>query len=140
MSKTKVSILNTTYKIDFGKKTVVCILKCVYNVDINHCRDIFISDYDLCSKFPNTKRTSKGLEFTVVGVAKCHDDDHFNHELGQKIALAKAEIKMFNSASKFHDYIQYALALVMEEFNDCWDNCCKALRSEKEYLENLINQ
>lgn len=140
MSKTKVSILNTAYKVNPRKKTIVCILKCVYTMDIHHCDDIFISDYDVCKKFSNTRRTSRGLEFTAVGVAKCHKDDVFNEELGQKIALARAEIAMLNIASAITWYLIFKLDDVNREFSYYNDNITNTLVSEKEYLDTLINK
>lgn len=80
----KLSIGETTYRQpNVNKKSWVC--------EIEYCVDLYV----------NGEYTDTIFNSTAIGVSTCHPNDTYDRVVGQKIAFAKAEQKMFSAVEKF---------------------------------------
>lgn len=109
---------NTEFYVNEKKKTVACTIVGKLNTP---CEFSFTNSYPF--EIPYRM-------FTVTGVAKCLGNDVFDVERGKRIALAKAENKVYRKASRHLFELQKHLSFLSsgidkflsKSFNQCQHN------------------
>lgn len=64
----------------YNQKVVKCTMRCLIEYGLNN--DLY-------------------YEFEVVGIAKCHNDDKFDEDLGKRISESRASIKAYSTAKRY---------------------------------------
>ena len=88
------------------KRTCVAVYYChVYTI----LPELEFDCVDLVERKSETKRLNvkklwDGFDFTVTGIAKCHESDTFDEKRGLEIAEQKALIKAYNKAESIFKY------------------------------------
>lgn len=109
---------DTEFYVNEKKKTVACTIVGLLNTPCEfHFRD-------------DVPFVIESERFTATGVAKCSDDDVFDVERGKRIALAKAENKVYRKASCYLFRLQKHLCFLgsgidkflSKSFNQCSHN------------------
>lgn len=105
---------NVTYYVNREKKTVVAVIKSDASTPLYILDRVF-------DKFENANGNHNLLEMSFdnchirdafindryVGIAKCHEGDTFDEELGKKLALARAKVKKADAIqSNFFKFIE----------------------------------
>ena len=72
---------------------------------------------------------------TYIGKTICSDDDKFDFEIGKRIALAKAELKLYNYIEKHTTKIIKSITEDRRDFVRFKDFAVKQVKHNKKYLE-----
>ena len=107
----KAKYLKTSYHV--YDKTVRCRLR----VQLVEHRKIIARSYD------------------IVGVAKCHKDDKFDFEIGKRVALAKAELKLYKKIKSLIEPTRNNLIDYVEELDNYVNFANKQIEHNTEYLK-----
>ena len=76
------------------------------------------------------------MKKSIVGIAKCHELDTFDKNIGMKIATHKAKRKYYN----------YLMKVIQRSYDRCYNilessrKACDKLRMEKAKASEIINQ
>ncbi len=122
-NRIKLSFLKeyTDFYVNEKKNTVCCTLTGYLNVPINGDSPVYI-----------------GTEvIKAVGVAKCSKEDKFDVERGKRIALAKAENKAYEEASKFLTKSKEHLEYITNLINLFENHSDLQITHNKEYIESV---
>lgn len=95
---TNLRVIEENYYADPEKGVVVCILTCNLQIDKHPAQ---FELYGMLSASPSIKTAPNG-DFKVRAVAKCHDTDLFDYEVGRRIAESRAKYKAFGIAERFY--------------------------------------
>ena len=122
-SDIKVSFNNekTKFYVNKEKGTVVCSVEGSLLVPTN---------WDSCVLVP-------GATLVEKGVAKCAPEDTFDVERGKRIALARAENKVYLSALKYLDKFMEQIAVIVNAYEDFNDKAYHACAHNEDYIESL---
>lgn len=106
--KSGLKIISKKVKVDTKNKVVICSLTC--NLDIMYSNTFTV--YPDAWFIDNGKQLDieKNGTFTVIGKARCSEDDEFNEKLGTWIAEGRAKIKAYNKAIKALELIKNDIA------------------------------
>lgn len=134
--RNRVTIKKRTFRVNPGKKTVVCIIKCNINwpeeVDTTYNGKF----YDYVTDTTGAKGWAR--DFTVVGMSKCHADDTFDEVLGRRIAESRAKKEAYEKAlllwKKIHAHYSRCAEVALRMMAACDD----AKNVEKEHINKLI--
>lgn len=72
---------------------------------------------------------------TYVGKTICSNDDKFDFEIGKRIALAKAELKLYNWIGKHTTKVIKSINEDLKEFENFRDFAIKQVKHNEEYLK-----
>jgi len=75
---------------------------------------------------------------SVKGIAKCCPEDEYNFNIGRKIALARAEIKVYEHYKKSAVDLNHTHQTLATNFADLYDKLRKQVKHNKEYIEDII--
>ena len=122
-SDIKISFNNegTKFYVNEKKGTVVCSVEACLLVP---------TDWDGCVYVP-------GNTFIEKGIAKCAPGDTFDVERGKRIALARAENKVYLSALKHLDKSMEQIAVIVNAYGDFNDKAYRACAHNEDYIESL---
>lgn len=122
-SDIKVSFNNegTKFYVNEKKGTVVCAVEAVLLVPTN---------WDGCVFVP-------GVRIIEKGIAKCAPGDTFDVERGKRIALARAENKVYLSALKHLDGFMEQIAVIVNAYEEFNDKAYHACAHNEDYIESL---
>lgn len=76
---------------------------------------------------------------SVKGIAKCCPYDKYDFNIGRKIALARAEIKVYDYYKKIAIDLNYKHQTLATNFADLYDKLRKQISHNKEYIEDIIS-
>lgn len=111
----KLSTVETRYQTD-NKTYVKCILKTIIDDNIN-----------------------KKVLPPFVGIAKLHDGDKFDYNIGSKIALAKAERKAYKLVGKVIKEETEKLNNLLIDFEAFINKADNMVEHNSEYIKNIAN-
>ena len=122
-SDIKVSFNNegTKFYVNEEKGTVVCSVEAYLLVPTN---------WDSCVVVPGARIIEKGI-------AKCAPGDTFDVERGKRIALARAENKVYLSSLKHLDRFMEQIAVIVNAYEDFNDKAYHACAHNEDYVESL---
>ena len=122
-SDIKISFNNegTKFYVNEEKGTVVCSVEACLLVP---------TDWNSCVYVPDIHLTEKGI-------AKCAPEDTFDVERGKRIALARAENKVYLSALKHLDKSMEQIAVIVNAYGDFNDKAYRACAHNEDYIESL---
>ena len=122
-SDIKVSFNNerTKFYVNEEKGTVVCSVEGSLLVPTN---------WDSCVLVP-------GATIVEKGISKCAPEDTFDVERGKRIALARAENKVYLSALKHLDEFMGQIAVIVNACEDFNDKAYQACAHNEDYIESL---
>ena len=112
---------DTQFFVNEKKGTVVCVLEGYLNVPTTTTDILYLPE-----------RIFKG-----VGVAKCADDDVFDVERGKRIALAKAENRIYISAMRYINATTERLVKVLCAFDDFSEKGYHTCAHNEDYISSL---
>lgn len=112
---------DTQFYVNEKKGTVVCVLEGYLNTPTGVGDILYLPD-----------RIFKG-----VGVAKCAKDDVFDVERGKRIALAKAENKVYESAMNYISKTTNRLADILSAYSKFCDKGCYTCSHNEDYIDSL---
>lgn len=72
---------------------------------------------------------------TCVGKAVCSNDDKFDFEIGKRIALAKAELKLYNHIEKHTTKVIKSINEDLMDFEKFRQFAIEQVKHNKKYLE-----
>ena len=72
---------------------------------------------------------------TYIGKAVCSDDDKFDFETGKRIALAKAELKLYNYIGKNTTKVIKLINKDLKDFESFRDFAIKQIEHNEKYLK-----
>ncbi len=107
----KAKYLKTSYHV--YDKTV----KCRLQVELVESKNIINRNYD------------------IIGVATCHKDDKFDFEIGKRIALAKAELKLNKKIKSLIEPTRNNLIKYVEELDNYVTFTNKQIEHNTKYLK-----
>lgn len=122
-SDIKVSFMNdkTKFYVNEEKGTVVCVVEALVKTPV---------DWDSCVLIPNTFLTERG-------VAKCAPGDKFDIERGKRIALARAENKVYLSALNYLDKFMEQIGVLVNAYEEFNDKAYHACAHNEDYIDSL---
>lgn len=112
---------NTEFFVNEKKGTVVCILTGILDTP---------KDYDNSTWIPNKF-------FKEKGIAKCAEGDVFDVERGKRIALAKAENRIYLSALRYIESYIKPYEYVINAFNEFSDKAYHTCAHNDDYIASL---
>ena len=115
------SLNDTQFFVNEKKGTVVCVLEGYLNVPTTANDILYLPE-----------RIFKG-----VGVAKCAQDDVFDVERGKRIALAKAENRIYISARRYIEDTVGRVSSVLNAFSDFSDKASHTCAHNEDYISSL---
>ena len=115
------SLNDTQFFVNEKKGTVVCVLEGYLNVPTTANDILYLPE-----------RIFKG-----VGVAKCAKDDVFDVERGKRIALAKAENRIYISALRYIEDTVGRVSSVLNAFSDFSDKAYHTCAHNEDYISSL---
>ncbi len=138
--RNRVNVMKKVFKVNKEKKTVVCIIEC--NTGIGRDNKLLGIALELDAKIRkvnNVKIHPMG-EFTVLGVAKCHNEDSFDEIKGKRIAESRAKKNAYNIAYHFWKNFSKALSNFKDKCDARADACDIAEMIERNHIEELLKQ
>ena len=72
---------------------------------------------------------------TYIGKSTCSNDDKFDFEIGKRIALAKAELKLYNRIQKYTTRIIKDINEDLMDFEKFRQFAIEQVKHNKKYLE-----
>lgn len=112
---------NTQFYVNEEKGTVVCVLEGYLSTPTGVSDILYLPD-----------RIFRG-----VGVAKCSKDDVFDAERGKRIALAKAENRIYVSAMRHIGETVERLDNVLSAYSDFCDKGYHTCAHNEDYIDSL---
>lgn len=76
--------------------------------------------------------------FQTVGIAKCHEEDTFNLELGKKLAEAKAAKKAYETTLRYLENFRKGAYKIIDELNEDIERADEMLITEEKHLSNIL--
>ena len=119
----KISFNNegTKFYVNEEKGTVVCSVEACLSVPTNWDGCVFVPDTTLIEK----------------GIAKCAPEDAFDVERGKRIALARAENKVYLSALKYLDKFMEQIVVIINAYDGFNDKAYHSCAHNEDYIESL---
>lgn len=125
--RNRCKVLNTRYKIDEDKKTVVCIIE--WDAQVDKTTIPF---------WMFTEAHRAGDAGISVGISKCHPDDTFDIVVGKRIAESKAKAKMYKTVLKrWKKVFNYIKVQYIDPAYRRMMACNEAYIGEKEHIKKL---
>ena len=112
---------DTKFYVNEKKGTVVCVLEGFLNVPTNANDILYLPE----------------IIIRGVGVAKCAKDDVFDVERGKRIALAKAENKVYENAMNYISKTTNRLADILSAYSKFCDKGCYTCSHNEDYIDSL---
>ena len=104
-------------------------VKVTYQVDDNILRLRCFLRVNIC----NNK--SIITQKTFIGKAICSEDDKFDFEIGKRIALAKAELKLYNYIGKRSTKAIKLITKNLKDFESFRDFAAEQVKHNEKYLK-----
>lgn len=117
--RNRVKILESRYYVNPEKNTVVCVLRCTPQINTS----LYETDVPV---------------FEVRGKAKCSPHDTFDPVTGQRIALSRAKVKMYEYAALYHLDNAEEYRKLMEYTISLSEACDHAKEAEQNHIDELI--
>lgn len=76
---------------------------------------------------------------TIKGIAKCCPEDKYDFNIGRKIALARAEIKVYEYYRKIAINLNDMHQNIAISCANLYDKLRKQIKHNKEYIEDIIS-
>lgn len=73
--------------------------------------------------------------YDIIGIARCHKDDKFDFEIGKRVALAKAELKLHKKIKSLIEPTRNNLIKYVEELDNYITFANKQIEHNTEYLK-----
>jgi hypothetical protein len=112
---------NTQFFVNEKKGTVACVLTGYMDTpyDVDNCVDI------------------QPIVIKETGIAKCADGDTFDAERGKRIALAKAENRVYMTAMRYLDIHMKHIMDMVTAYNKFSDKAYRTCGHNEDYISSL---
>lgn len=107
-------------------------MKCKY-VNVTYQVNDKITKCFLCVDICDNGEVWEGK--TYIGKAVCSNDDKFDFEIGKRIALAKAELKLYNYIGKHTTKVIKSINEDLKDFESFKDFAIEQIKHNEKYLE-----
>ena len=122
--KTNITILNTEYK--YADSRVICVI--MYRI-----KPIIFNNIDITNKIFDKK------EYHVVGIAKCHSKDTFEHNTGKRIAESRAKKALFKSLYDAYNKYCTTINAELNSIDKLSSKCKYLVDQEIKHINKLID-
>ena len=122
--KTNITILNTEYK--YADSRVICVI--MYRI-----KPIIFNNIDITNKIFDKK------EYHVVGIARCHPKDRFEHNTGKRIAESRAKKALFKFLYDAYNKYWTTINAELNSIDKLSSKCRYLVDQEIKHINKLID-